>query len=150
MLQPTSLFHMMNISWYREMLGCWSFIRDISCTEREQSVSVSTALLHVPTKRWAIGSGWGRDVCEQGSCAACWGEARRLVWDSRVGTRRGESRPGWIRYCAVTVRKVLRKQTQSGSRNGLLDSVARWAIVLPGSWESTRPGRCHWEWTTCP
>lgn len=34
----------------------------------------------------------------------------------------------------VTARKVLRKQTQSDSRNGLLDSVARWPIVLPGSW----------------
>lgn len=39
----------------------------------------------------------------------------------------------------VTVRKVLRNQTQSGSRNGLLDSVARWAIVLPGSWVGKHP-----------
>lgn len=82
--------------------------------------------------------GWGV-MCVQGSCAACWREARRLVWDSRVSARREEQAGLETVLCKVTVRKVLRKQTQSGSRNGLLDSVARWAIVLPGSWVGKHP-----------
>lgn len=80
----------------------------------------------------------GRDVCAR-SCEAYWREARRLVWDSRVSARREEQAGLETVLCKVTVRKVLRKQTQSGSRNGLLDSVARWAIVLPGSWVGKHP-----------
>lgn len=59
--------------------------------------------------------------------------------------RRGNSQAGLEKVlCKVTVRKVLRKQTQSGSRNGLLDIL----LYLEAGWESTRPGRWEWEWTT--
>lgn len=129
---------MMNISRYREMLGCWSFIRSISCTEREQSVSVSTALLHVQP-RGGPPARVGRDVCARKLCSLLErGQEAGVGLQSGCQERREQAGLETV-LRKVTVRKVLRKQTRSGSRNGLLDSVARWAIVLPGSWVGKHP-----------
>lgn len=71
---------MMNISWYREMLGCWSFSRGISCIESRVSQLVLPCYIFQP-RAGLMALGRAGRGCKE----ACWRDDRRLVWVSRMG-----------------------------------------------------------------